>query len=120
MVNDKYGILRGYLEEFADGNLSARELAEVILEDDQRWSKKTLMNGIYALKADPSLAKEPEDPEMVAETIKLAKQKQRAMDTNRIERKTVRDHIRKDNAIEELTKAFSDIVEEHKFDKVTL
>ena len=119
MVNDKYGMLREYLDEFESGNMSARELAEIILEDDQRWSKKTLMNGIYALKADPTLAVEPDDPEIIGANIKLAKEKQKAQDTNRIERKAVREHLRKDNAIEELTTAFTDIIEKHAFDKIS-
>jgi predicted phosphodiesterase len=119
MVDDKYRMLKDYLERFDDENLSARELAEVILEKDQRWSKKTLMNGIYALKADPSLAVEPPDPETISHNISLAKKTQKALDSNRIERKAVREHLRKDNAIEELTNTFTGIIEKHKFDKIT-
>ena len=118
MVNDKYAIIKEYLDFHANENYSARELAELILEEDTQWSKKTLMNGIYALKADPTLAEDPKDEELVKFNIQLQKQKQRFQDVNRIERKAVREHIRKDNAIEELTNAFTSIVDKYKFDKV--
>jgi len=42
--------------------------------------------------------------EILTENVKLAKQKQRYQDLNRIERKTFRDHVRKENAIAEYNK----------------
>ena len=118
MVNDKYNLIKNYIEEYYD--ISARKIAEIIInETDTKLSIKSLMNAIYALKADPTLAQEPSDPEIISHNIKLAKQTQKSLDTNRIERKAVREHLRKDNAIEELTNAFTEIVEKHQFDKVT-
>lgn len=115
MVNEKFKLIKEYIDFHADDNYSARKLAEIILESDKRWSKKTLMNGIYAVKADPTLAQEPQDEEIVEYNVQLLKQKQKQQDTNRIERKAVREHIRKDNAIEELTNEFTRIIEKYAF-----
>lgn len=119
MVNEKFKLIKEYIDFHQDDNYSARKLAEIILENDTRWSKKTLMNGIYAVKADPTLAEEPKDEEIVEYNIQLAKQKQKAQDTSRIERKAVREHIRKDNAIEELTNEFTKLIEKYSFKKVS-
>ena len=53
------------------------------------------------------------DPEIIKENLKLAKQKQRYQDLNRIERKAFRDKIRIDNASIELNKEYLKILEKH-------
>jgi len=54
-----------------------------------------------------------EDEEILAENVRLAKQKQKQQDTNRIERKAFREHARVENAIEEYSSAILDILKEH-------
>ena len=54
-----------------------------------------------------------EDCELLAENVRLAKQKQKQQDTNRIERKAFREHARVENAVEEYSSAMLDILKEH-------
>jgi hypothetical protein len=51
------------------------------------------------------------DREIITENVKIAKQKQKQQDTNRIERKSFRNYARLDNAVEEYTK---ELTEQHK------
>lgn len=69
-----------------------------------------------------------EDPEIIAENLKLAKQKQRLQDSQRIERKSFREFARADNMIvslheqilENLEKYnFADLTAEHEHDYVS-
>jgi calcineurin-like phosphoesterase family protein len=48
------------------------------------------------------------DKEIILDNVKLAKQKQKAMDQNRIANKSFREHARIENAIEELAKAIKE------------
>ena len=48
------------------------------------------------------------DKEIIVENVKLAKQKQKNQDTNRIERKSFREHARLENAITEYAKELSE------------
>lgn len=51
------------------------------------------------------------DKELIAENVKLAKQKQKAQDNNRISNKAFREHARVENAVEEFARA---ILEQNK------
>ena len=61
------------------------------------------------------LERQTPDQEIVTENIKLAKQKQKAMDMNRIERKAFREHGRRENALTELGKELRTLLTEHGF-----
>jgi predicted phosphodiesterase len=52
------------------------------------------------------------DKELVHASVKLAKQKQKAQDINRIERKAFREHARLENAVAEYNKALIDELQE--------
>ena len=52
------------------------------------------------------------DEEVVVQNVKLARQKQKLQDTNRIERKSFREHSRKYNALEELSMAINDTLDD--------
>ena len=56
-----------------------------------------------------------EDIEIVTEAVRLAKQKQRHQDTNRIERKSFRDSVRLDTALEEIYTEFITLLKDEKF-----
>lgn len=53
------------------------------------------------------------DDEIVLENVRLAKQKQKFQDTNRIERKSFREYARVENALEEYGKALKELAELH-------
>jgi predicted phosphodiesterase len=55
------------------------------------------------------------DPELVEENVRLAKQRQRYMDSNRIERKSFREYARIENATEEYTERLVALLEQQKF-----
>jgi hypothetical protein len=51
----------------------------------------------------------PADKEIITESVRLSKQKQRFQDLNRVERKTFREYARIENAVEEYTKELVDV-----------
>lgn len=53
------------------------------------------------------------DKELVAENVRYKKEKQRFLDTNRIERKAFREYARLENALEDLAKAIKDELKKH-------
>lgn len=53
------------------------------------------------------------DKSIVEQNVRLAKQKQKAQDQNRIERKAFREHARLENALEEFAKSQLEIYKEH-------
>lgn len=53
------------------------------------------------------------DKELVVENVRYKKEKQRYLDTNRIERKAFREHARLENALEDLARAIKDELKEH-------
>jgi transposase-like protein/predicted phosphodiesterase len=53
------------------------------------------------------------DTELVQDNVRLAKQKQKAQDLNRIERKSFREHARVENALEEFGIALKSLAELH-------
>ncbi len=57
------------------------------------------------------------EPDMIRESVKLAKQKQSFQDRNRIERKTFREYARLDNALHTLSSKILGVLREHKFHK---
>ena len=57
------------------------------------------------------------EPDMVRESVKLAKQKQSFQDRNRIERKTFREYARLDNAVTTLSSKILEVLRENKFHK---
>lgn len=59
------------------------------------------------------------DKEIIEENIKLAKDKQKAQDINRIANKAFREPARVDNAIEEYSKELISILKKHNISKVT-
>ena len=60
------------------------------------------------------------DIEILTENVKLAKAKQKFQDSNRIERKSFREHARLDNALEEYNKELIKVLNENKLSKFTL
>lgn len=59
------------------------------------------------------------DVEIIAENVRLSKQKQRFQDSNRIERKAFREYARLDNALLEQNKALVELLEHNSFTKHT-
>ena len=59
------------------------------------------------------------DHDIIRENVRLSKQKQRAQDKNRIERKAFREHSRIENAVEEYTKQLVSLFEKNKLSKTT-
>jgi predicted phosphodiesterase/predicted RNA-binding Zn-ribbon protein involved in translation (DUF1610 family) len=57
------------------------------------------------------------EPDMVRESVKLAKQKQSFQDRSRIERKTFREYARLDNAVTTLSSKILEVLRENKFHK---
>ena len=57
------------------------------------------------------------EPDMVRESVKLAKQKQSFQDRNRIERKTFREYARLDNAVTTLSSKILEVLRQNKFHK---
>jgi len=55
------------------------------------------------------------DKEIVIENVKIAKQRQRYMDSNRIERKAFREHARIENALESLTSELVSLLKTQSF-----
>lgn len=81
-------------------------------EERQRWQCKDChRRGSHPIAVD--------DVEILTENVKLAKQRQKHMDTNRIERKAFREHARIENAYLEFTKELISVIGENKFHKVT-
>ena len=60
------------------------------------------------------------DLEMLVENIKLAKQKQRFQDLNRIERKAFRENARLENAVVEYNKKLIEVLEKYNLAKFTI
>ena len=58
------------------------------------------------------------DEELVIENVKLAKQKQKFADTNRIERKSFREHARLENALAEYSEEILKLLKRYKFSSV--
>ena len=59
------------------------------------------------------------EPDMIRESVKLAKQKQSFQDRNRIERKTFREYARLDNAVTTLSSKILEVLRENKLHKFT-
>ena len=60
-----------------------------------------------------------EDLELLRENVKYRKEKQKAQDVNRIERKGFREHARIENAVEEYSKELKKLFENNKLHKLT-
>ncbi len=60
------------------------------------------------------------DAEIIEQNIILAKQKQKAQDMNRIERKSFRENARIENAVVELNTAFLNILKNHNLSRMTV
>ena len=60
-----------------------------------------------------------EDLELLRENVKYRKEKQKAQDVNRIERKGFREHARIENAVEEYSEKLKELFENYKLHKVT-
>ena len=60
-----------------------------------------------------------EDLELLRENVKYRKEKQKAQDVNRIERKGFREHARIENAVEEYSKELKKLFEKNKLHKST-
>jgi len=60
------------------------------------------------------------DEEIVAENVRLAKQKQKFQDKNRVERKSFREQARIENAVEEYSKELINILKENNIVKNTI
>lgn len=92
-------------------SLTVLEIAES-LNISQRYAE------VYRTLLDNSetLAELFGDREIILETRKLAAQKQKYQDSNRIERKTFRDQIRMENALEALNNAVISEFDKIKFD----
>lgn len=59
------------------------------------------------------------DIEIITENVKLAKQRQKFMDSNRIERRSFRDFARIDNALEEYSKELAKILDKYDLSQYT-
>ena len=59
------------------------------------------------------------DNELIETNVKIAKQKQKAQDINRIERKSFREQARRDNALEELSRELITLLEKNYLIKTT-
>ncbi|MFH2143076.1 MAG: hypothetical protein ABIJ97_11670 [Bacteroidota bacterium] len=60
------------------------------------------------------------DKELIAYNVKLAKQKQKFADTNRVERRAFREYARVENAVAEYNKELIGILEKHDLSKYTI
>jgi predicted phosphodiesterase len=84
---------------YDEGN-NYREIARKLRKDSniaELWKENTLR-----LHASDVVRTRVVDKEIITENVRLAKQKQRFQDLNRIERKSFREHARIENAIVEL------------------
>ena len=80
----------------------------------QRWKCK-----LCGIKTISPIADESE-LELLAENVKLAKQKQSAQDLNRIERKAFREHVRVENAVSKYAEELKKIFEKHNLSDLTI
>jgi len=60
------------------------------------------------------------DPEIVVENVRLAKKSQKSQDITRIERKSFRDFVRVDNALEEYNRELINLLKEHSLKDFTI
>lgn len=60
------------------------------------------------------------DEELILENVRLAKQKQRLQDTQRVERKAFREYARVENAVEELNKELISVIRDNPFHPATV
>ncbi len=61
-----------------------------------------------------------EDFEVVIENVRIAKQRQKFMDTNRVERKSFRNFARVENAVEELNSEILKVLNKHNLSQYTI
>ncbi len=98
------------LELFSDhGEVSRSIISErVKVSDSEARIYKGIAENIDIIKSDDLL-----DEEVIAENVKLAKQKQKYQDSNRIERKSFREYVRVENALTEFTKGLTNVFDEN-------
>lgn len=101
--------------------MDIKEIAAKLWREGEFESKRKLakhLNGEYGLcgykdfdsfrrSISRACQKVDEDTELIEYNVRLAKQKQKFQDTNRIERKAFREHARIENAVEEYGKALN-------------
>lgn len=76
---------------------------------------RSTMRSLLAQWKIAELAGKIEDEEMLAENVRLAKQRQKYQDLNRIERKAFREHARVENAIESFSEQLLETLKGYKF-----
>ena len=81
------------------------KIMNISVRSAERWS----------VKIKNELTKE--DIDVIEENVRLAKQKQRLQDLNRIERKSFREYARLENAVEELQVELIKLMDKHVFPK---
>jgi len=114
-------VVRDIKKDFAEG------LTKTELEIKYQIPRKTIHRLLEALSEDRELEfldgtrvcscelDNVSDEELVSENKRLAKSRQKQMDTNRVERKAFREVARVENAQEEYAKALTGLLEENKW-----
>ena len=105
MISDKFRkIAEKFIEKYPNiARINYSKLARIAIKEDPRLSDKNYRVIRYAISAIMKEGKA--DMELIEENVRLAKQKQKAQDKNRIETKSFREYARIENALEEYTKA---------------
>lgn len=99
-------LLLAYSESLSRGRI--QEILN-ISESDARMYKAIVDN--YDLLVSPEYS----DNEIIEENVKIAKQKQRYQDSNRIERKSFREYARVENAVSEYVKELVGVFDENPY-----
>lgn len=94
------------------GDMSAEEYDKLDINKPGRATLARHFGGWHEAKMAAMSARD-DDQEIVQTNVKLAKERQRLMDSNRIERKAFRNYARIENAMDEVTREFTRVLETH-------
>lgn len=105
-------LLLGYNESLSRGKI--QELLNV--SDSEARDYKAIVDNYPTIMQDGVES----DVEIVSENVRIAKQRQRFQDSNRVERKSFREFARIENAVSEYAKALLDVFDDNKIDIQTV
>lgn len=105
----KYAFLNDNISELYynnKGNISMYEIARILIE---QFPERNIPFGSLRMYVTDYIKEHHIDRDVKEENVRLAKQKQKAMDKNRIANKSFREYARIENAVEEYGKNLTEI-----------
>lgn len=108
VTKENIDLLLGYNEK-----LTRERIAQILgLPEGYARVYKAIVDNYDIITQDSVVSS---DSEIVSENVKIAKQKQRYQDSNRIERKSFREYARVENAVSEYVKELVDVFDDNPY-----